>query len=192
MKLRFAICLFITVFALIGCAKANDDSATNSASSAQVLLDLAVSPQSQDILDNPDKVTLYTIAGYLDSKTLKEGEYHALPDFDPLVAELNGTKVLGSAALSRPDGMALVATLVQAIRQGSEDGVMCFYPHHAIRVEKGDRRLDILICFKCRNYQVVPDGGYNNVVMNTKSGMEDTWRAVVRKHGLRDISDNEK
>jgi hypothetical protein len=41
----------------------------------------------------------------------------------------------------------------------------------------------------CYNYLVHPDGGYNNVHMSKATGMEETWRAIVRKHGLRDISE---
>jgi hypothetical protein len=184
MGLRFIVCLFIALFALSGCGSDVGGG----------LMDEAVPPSAQDILANPDKVTLFTIVSYLDSGKLGKEEYAALPVFsDSAKASSKGGqyRVLASSVVDEADGASLISSMVQAVKQGEEAGVACFFPHHAIRVEKAGRTLEILICFMCHNYMVLPEGGYNNVHMSRATGMEDTWRAIVLKHGLRDISDRE-
>jgi hypothetical protein len=162
------------------------------------LLDKAVPAAMQDILDSPDKVTLYTVATKFDvhgESALTHEAYDGLQ----VLAEKGGeskaageARILGHAELEHSEGAELIDSFRTAVKSGKAGGVKCFMPHHAIRVEKDGRTLDILICFKCHNYMVLPDGGYNNVHMSAETGMEDTWRAIVRKHGLRDVSDKEK
>lgn len=151
-------------------------------------MDLAVPPDQQDILHNPDKVTLFTVVTGWDLRvesSLSEEEFNALPKF----GGDDDVRVLGEAQIDAADAKAAIDSFVSAVQDGRQLSAACFMPHHALRVEKGGRTLDIQICFMCMNYKVTPGGGENNVAMSKASGMEDIWRGIVRKHGLRDISD---
>lgn len=174
------------------CSKSsNDASGSAEQSKRPTTLDLAVPPGLQDLLVKADSATFYTIASDMDFEL---GQRQELKDLDAMKLERIGTNyyVLDRVELSQEEISSVVASFQQAYYDGEEGGMMCFWPHHAIRLTKGDRVLEILICFKCRNYQVLPGGGYNNVVLKTHGGMEDAWRSIVRKYGLRDVSEKEE
>ena len=148
----------------------------------------AVPRGMQDILKDPDRVTLYTIATTGDTYNgeLSPEEFEALPAY----GEDTRARILDEVELDpATEGKAAIDAFVAAVMDGEVGGGMaCFEPHHALRIEKDGRVLDILVCIKCKNYHVMPDGGYNNMVMPMKE-LEHTWRGIVRKHNLRDISD---
>lgn len=154
------------------------------------LVDLALPPGLRSTVEQPGKVTLYTIChpliDTLGDSELNADEAELLPAFD------DEYKVLGSVNVSAEEGQALIDSFKTAVSQGQENGVMCFIPHHAIRVESAGRIVDILVCFKCYNYKVNPGGGYNNVVMSNRTGMEVLWRSLVAKYRLRDITTPEE
>jgi hypothetical protein len=182
--LRFLVG-FALVLMVVGCGRSGE------------LLDQAVPPDLQHVLDEPDRVTLYTLLTTQDVEDFDKAgiNYEELPRYltgSDLHSVAEECRILGQTELDSEDAGQLISTFTRAVNNGEKVGVACFQPHHAIRVEKGGATLDILICFKCMNYLVLPGGGYNNVHMIGKKEMEGAWRATVRKHGLRDISDKEK
>lgn len=148
-------------------------------------VDNAMSRDLQAALKNPDSVTLFTLANDYDvmSETITEEEYREILRGSALGA-------LGQAEVDvSSDGKALIETLQVAAATGENYGAMCFMPHHAIRVRKGGARWDIVVCFMCCNYRTTQKGFGFGGLETKASGMETTWRNIVRKHGLRDISD---
>jgi len=194
MSSRIKLCICFVLCVLTSCTQ--DSNATNTAPQTDnALLDEAVPPGLQDILINPDRVTLFTIVTGKDAPVLGDEVFARLPLFNDQekgMSKSGPPRVLARAELRSDDALKLISTLVAAINDGERGGVACFYPHHALRVEKDQRWLDMLICFECYNYKILPGGGSNNVHMSRETGMEDAWRAVVRRHGLRDVSDKGK
>jgi hypothetical protein len=143
------------------------------------LTDLAIPPERRNTLRIPESVTLYTIA----SK-------NELEESSLWTEKIGGYVILDEVELDpATDGRLLIDSFLEAVQHGIEDGTACFNPHHALRIDGPGGEIRTIICFECHNYRVEPAGGDNNVVMSTETGMEDTWRSVVRKHKLRDISD---
>jgi hypothetical protein len=151
----------------------------------------AVPSELRGTLSNPDKVTLYTVVTRQDfGEGLSKQEFEELPWLHGPSEDFRAAKILASAELSADEYETVLDAFETAVNNGdSNAGMACFVPHHALRIEKAGKTVDILVCFKCRNYHVMPGGGFNNVMMDISTGIEDTWRAVVRKHGLRDVSD---
>lgn len=153
-------------------------------------MNLAVPPSMQDLLRDFDRATLFTIVGESEEgpTSLTTQEIRDLPRYgEGPAAEYH---ILAQAELDMAtDARPMIDTFIKSVNAGERAAVACFWPHHALRLEKDGRTLDILVCFMCHNYMVLPDGGYNNVHMSKSTGMEDTWRGIVRKHGLRDVSD---
>lgn len=153
-------------------------------------MNLAVPPAMQNLLRDFDRATLSTLVSEneVEETGLSKAEIDALPRYgEGLAAEY---RILAQAELDQvSEAQPMIDSFIKAVNAGERVAVACFFPHHALRLEKDGRKLDILICFMCHNYMVLPSGGYNNVHMSKAQAMESTWRAVVRKHGLRDISD---
>lgn len=148
---------------------------------------MAVPPSLQAPLKNPERVTFYTLCDIGGPQSGDDGlvdfkEAQSLPKFD------GRYRILGQHELGVDEGQELIASFIEAVHGGEKKGVACFWPHHAIRVEGGGHVVDVLICFKCYNFKVSPGGGYNNVLLAQGTGMEDLWRSVVSKYGLKDIS----
>lgn len=139
---------------------------------------------------NPDSITLFTLASesdILDSSITKD-EYLKLPTFSGYIVCMY--RVLGQVDVGHsPDGTALTETLKSAAAANWSGGASCFIPHHAIRVHKGDARWDILVCFMCSKYSILQKQPHIRSIDHRSTGMQRTWRRIVRKHGLRDISD---
>ncbi|MCB9893691.1 MAG: hypothetical protein H6839_04505 [Planctomycetes bacterium] len=147
-------------------------------------LDIAVPAGLQDILENPDSASLATLAADSEFKLHKE-----LKGIDPASLELVGEyRVIDGATLDEHHLRVLVESFKKAFFAGEMEGMLCFEPHHALRLRKDSRHLDILICFYCHNYKVLPYGGYNNVVLDMDTGIENTWRTLVARYRLLDIS----
>lgn len=72
-----------------------------------------------------------------------------------------------------PSEVKEFATLWKQQHEASPVG--CFYPHHIIRVGKGEKSLfDLLICFHCSNFSICIDG-------KTESGTLDLNRPEGKK-----------
>jgi hypothetical protein len=102
--------------------------------------------------DDPDDVILFSI----DGKAMREPEEFGKPSDRELLYEC---PVLGRTAVTDP---ALRRQVVAAVRRdiGAAQGeqASCFVPRHVLRVTKGGRTVDLVICFECHNYRAYADG----------------------------------
>jgi hypothetical protein len=175
-RLLFAPILLLLCVCACSCSRWSDER-----------VQMAIPSALQGPLKAPDKVTFYTLCDVGGPQSFDDGlvdfkEAQALPKFD------DRYRILGQRELEADQGQELIASFIEAVQGGEKKGVSCFIPHHAIRVVGGGKVVDILVCFKCYNFKVSPGGGYNNVRLAQGTGMEELWRGVVSKHGLRDIS----
>lgn len=98
-------------------------------------------------LNRPQSLVLYSV----DSTEFSDTKYKE--------AIANGKEVFQNyAVLGKVEikDAAERAKLVKALQQGavSPDGpaTSCFWPRHAVVATEGNRRLEIVICFQCRQY----------------------------------------
>jgi hypothetical protein len=62
----------------------------------------------------------------------------------------HGFSVLGSAKVSTAaEKKLLMSALASAVRENEGVAAACFNPRHGIRITKGDKVVDIVICFEC-------------------------------------------
>ncbi len=99
----------------------------------------------------PDRLTLYSIDGRQSGHDDKPG-----PDSGKTIY---GYPILGKVVIDDPKRRE---TLIRAFNRGIErsDGTMakCFWPRHALRLERDGKVTDYLICFQCLQFAVYPAG----------------------------------
>ncbi len=141
----------------------------------------AFPPELRDVVRFPDRVMLFTICAEKELKGRRPAaEIEALP-------KLDGYCVLDSTPVSSEEGRLLIDSFLGSVKAGKEEVVMCFRPHHAIRVERGTQTVELLVCFECYNYKVNPNGGDGDVQLGDAAA-EQSWRSLVAKYGLEDIT----
>ena len=107
------------------------------------------------ILASPDVVEVMSLTPYYPTDE-DDDEEVTLPHGP---GYLYGHSVRGTARVPTADRCrALARALVAANREG--DGwALCFDPHYAVRVTRGERTAEFLICFWCGNVRVVGPRG---------------------------------
>lgn len=66
----------------------------------------------------------------------------------------HGWKVLGRTTLRGAEGRrAIVGAIQRGVRE-TDDAAGCFEPRHGLRATKGNRVVDLVICFSCRWIEV--------------------------------------
>ncbi len=58
-------------------------------------------------------------------------------------------KILGRASVPAEGRRALVKALYAGLNENNDTAASCFNPRHGLRATKGERTLDIVICFEC-------------------------------------------
>jgi hypothetical protein len=102
------------------------------------------------IPDDPDELILFSVDG-------PHPVYGGQDDGSRVL--LYNYPVLGSVPITDPELCREVVAAVKAdIETASERQNKCFDPRHVLRVTKGGRTFDVLICFQCHNYQLWRDG----------------------------------
>jgi hypothetical protein len=95
-------------------------------------------PESvETILDKADKVELYSLEPEPDEKAAK----------DPKATQFHGYLVLGKTTLGDANLKKARESLELGIGMGRV--AKCFDPRHGIRVTKGEKTADMVICFRC-------------------------------------------
>ncbi|MBI1367235.1 MAG: hypothetical protein GC162_01130 [Planctomycetes bacterium] len=105
---------------------------------------LPPSPDGNVPILEPDHLTLYSI----EPQELR-GKPGSMAPADAEVFHL--CPVLGKTQIADADDRrAIMRTLQAAARPDDEFRMMCFEPHHAIRIEHAGRTIDYVICFHCQ------------------------------------------
>jgi hypothetical protein len=107
-----------------------------------------VDKQTRDILANADKVEVYRVASGKSEKPPKPTDGRKISGFPVISQGKNQGK-----EFARKLGAILVD------KQMHENTAKCFWPGVAFRVWRGDKHVDVLICFKCDNFYAGPPVG---------------------------------
>ena len=124
--------ILIFLFILLGC---KEEFRLNKPSSVQG------DPQELfSMVNNHDKVIFYSLEP---SGMLKEKKI------------FHNYSILGSKELKGKEHKELIfENLYKAIEENEGDVAPCFMPRHGIRVSKGEKILDLVICFQCSSVVV--------------------------------------
>jgi hypothetical protein len=168
LELILIACLFI---GLTACTKTPP---SNGPLTGKELLNSVLTADMQQILLHPDEVEIFTI--HPDPNNKDEVLYKVIDRF-------HGYGVLGQATLEDKVTCELLgSSLVNAIKQGRDDGVLCFEPRHAIRAKRGWSSVDVVVCFHCRNAYVFDSERKSDVVVDIKALA--SWKRVFAEHKL--------
>ena len=102
------------------------------------------------VVIHPDKFILYTIDPMQLEFALDESKTPYLS------TSLNGFKIRGKTIITDPNDQA--GLLASAFSSPSFDQHQCFMPHHALRMVKNKRTVDVIICFGCGTAQIWENG----------------------------------
>jgi hypothetical protein len=112
----------------------------------------------EGMLGDDTKMTLFAIDP-------TENEYRADPDGSWMGRKMfRGHIVRGSAGIDDSKERAdLVHALTEGIRETDESVAACFDPYFALKIERGIRKIDIVVCFDCltaRMYGAYADNSF--------------------------------
>ncbi len=110
-----------------------------------------------------DTMTIYSLDAKSDDPSYK------LP---PGVEKFYGWAVLGKVDVTEPGDRESV---LKAIEKGIEDGdvmAKCFWPRHAVRLTRGGKTTDYVICFECRQLDKYVNNEHQSNVATSRSPAE--------------------
>jgi hypothetical protein len=97
----------------------------------------------------PDRLTLYSIDG-------RQGGHDDEPGPDSGTT-FYGYPILGKVAIDDPKRReALIAAFNRGIARSDGRQADCFWPRHALRLERDGKATDYLICFQCLQFVGYP------------------------------------
>jgi len=97
----------------------------------------------ESMLGDETKITLYSIEPNENYHWRAEGKKDGIDIF-------RDRPIRGSIAISdRKEAEALVRALIARMRESHGTVLPCFIPHHGLKIERGQKKIDLLICFGC-------------------------------------------
>jgi hypothetical protein len=126
----------------------------------------------QTVLENADTFTLFSI--------------NPEPDFEHKAKDtfqnhaIWGQVKIRSAATRKE----LIDALNKGIGASGGEEALCFNPRHAIRAEKGDKTVELLICFECRQIYITSTWATNVIVITTTPDPAATLNEVLKRAGI--------
>lgn len=124
----------------------------------------------EELGNGPSKVVLYS---------LSPTKVYGPPGSAELFHDYN---VLGHAEITDTNEQhVLLQELACGVRESRGDVFACFTPRHALHVEQGDRSIDLVICFECRQVSAY---GFQQKSFLTSASPQQTFEASLRRHNL--------
>lgn len=147
-------------------------------------VEAAFPSDDRDVLEQPDSLELLALH-----------PYPGTPEGTPAKPEdgFQGYKVLGRAALTdTQERRVLVEGVYKGLNGEYGPAAGCFNPRHALRAKKGERRIDVLLCYQCETAHVFSAShtkaagqqGGQAIVRLAKAG-EDALDALLKAHDLK-------
>jgi hypothetical protein len=120
-----------------------------------------------DALEGADQYELLSLYPYL-----SESEFH-------------NHRILGRTLISDPSlRRSLNGALRRAARESDGRMMCCFNPRHGIRVTRGGRVTDIVICFECLQVHVYAADGQSLGQFLISKSQQPAFDAVLRNAGV--------
>src|SRR5437763_12282928 len=102
-----------------------------------------VPPELDAALNEASKSVLYSL--------------EPMTEANPPGPKLHGFKILGKTILDQKKTIAAINAFKAAISDCGRSSMACFDPRHALRVTRGGRTYDLLLCYECQNLHVYRD-----------------------------------
>jgi hypothetical protein len=106
----------------------------------------------EQLPDEPDGLTVYSIDGPFAYRHDME-----LTPEQQKGEVLFGYPVLGKVEVTDPAQRRVVVAAIKEAARAQASMAACFIPRHAIRAAKGDRVIQLVICFQCSQYWAFGD-----------------------------------
>ena len=163
------LCVLVA-WAVAGCG---GDSAEDRAARVRAQIAKLLPSTVRAALERPDRLQLYSLHPYphlYDEPVIESEAFH-------------GYKVIGQALVTEPsDREQLVEALYDGLSSSDGRVAACFHPRHGLRAVRGDHVVDLVICYECRQVDVVVDG--KRTGHTTTSRPEHVFDAALRAFDL--------
>jgi len=129
---------------------------------------------ARDVLEQAERMEILALFPYPGSDEAPATAHAPFHDYP----------VLGRADVPAADRPALVAALYRALNENNDTVASCFSPRHGLRVEKGDRTVDLVICFECLQIEGHGADPSKETGGLTSESAEPTFDALLTRLGL--------
>lgn len=130
----------------------------------------ALSDEARAVLEQPDELEVLALVCEREAAP-GEPTFHRYP-------------VAKRLSVPPAERVALVDALYAAI-EGAHGAARCFEPHHGITARRGDAQVDLVICFRCSNFEAFGAGvpaSPNQMLLHT-IGVQPLQPALARLLG---------
>ena len=122
------------------------------------------------------KLTLYSLDPHEDERWVFSRKKNG-------VEVLRGYPIRGRAVVSeKKEVEEIVRSLIMGIRASDGSVSSCFIPHHGLTIERGEKKLDLVICFTC--FEGLAFGAYtSNQYLVTDTPLA-VFNTALKRHSL--------
>lgn len=106
------------------------------------------------LLEAPDQMEVLSLSPWHPNDEDEDAEVPSGPGF------LYGHRIRGTARVPTADRRTAVARVLVASNHEGNGWALCFDPHYAVRVSRGNLSAVFLICFWCGNARVIGPGDH--------------------------------
>jgi len=137
--------------------------------------------EDRDVLEHPDHMTLLALY----PSPIVDGK------LSPQKERLHKWGILGQAEIKdAAEQHKLIEAVYRGLKAEGAGPASCFNPRHALSLEKGARRIDLVICFECTWIYIYggSSSGKTNRLLFSPS-VSPVFDALFKKHGLKKSQD---
>lgn len=128
---------------------------------------------ARDVLEGADRIALLALHPY-------PGEGAEEAKGEPF----HGYTVLGRADVPEAEHRKLVQALYRGLNANNDMVASCFNPRHGLRIEAGERTIDLVICFECLQIEAHGADPTKQTDGLTSRDPEPTLDALLKQLGL--------
>ncbi len=126
------------------------------------------------VMEAPDSVELVAVVPPHEVEGRREGER----------PELRGQIALARATMASADERKRVSDVLIDAVDSNGSPAACFDPHHAATLKRGDKQVDVVICYQCSQMYVYGPGSSDEVHLAIDGAREPAMNAVFAAHQL--------
>lgn len=140
-----------------------------------------LSQQTLWIVEKPDSFVLLSLGPDTETQNWAAGITNASPS-KPKPEMLGRCEILGSIAITnRNEQQELISSLQKSLQLSAGKRYACFNPHHALRMKRGDKSADLIICFDC---VAMHENSPQQRILWIDRSQRTNFDAALIRHGL--------
>lgn len=140
-----------------------------------------LSQQTLWIVEKPDSFVLISLGPDRETQNWAVGITNT-PPATPKPEMLGRWEILGSIAITnRNEQLELMSSLQKSLQLSAGKRYACFDPHHALRMKRGNKSADLIICFQC---VAMHENSPQQRILWIDRSQRTNFDAALIRHGL--------